>query len=264
MALCRLVKRSPPWDLLPRMENTAMRVLTPAEVWRTWDNGDHAEEKQDVLPSLFEEGTNPRALLITGENAGGKSLAVAILRQVSSELAEIEGGNLEVMDIGMNRRVAAGIERSFIFGHEATESTGNVSIRTAIRGIENSRERKHPHWLILDEPDIGVGDGYHQAIGQYFADFAKTLHTACMGFAVVTHSREIAREILAAGASSLRVGPDLRPVREWLEHGDRPKSIEDLLALQVEARNTKSKVTRLFELLKAERRQAATSRGLRV
>jgi DNA repair ATPase RecN len=241
-----------------------MRVISPAEVWKYWNNGDHADEKRDVLPSLFEEGTNPRALVITGENAGGKSLAVAILRQLSAELAKLEDGKLEVMDIGMNRRVAAGIERSFIFGHEATESTGNVSIRTAIRGIENSRARDQPHWLILDEPDIGVGDGYHQAIGQYFADFAKTLHPACMGFAVVTHSREIAREIVAAGASSLRVGPDLRPVHEWLEHGDRHKSIEDLLALRVEALNTKSKVTRLFELLKAERKQAVAPRGMRV
>lgn len=240
-----------------------MRLITPAEVWKTWDNGKHAEEKHEVLPSLFEEGANPRALLISGENAGGKSLAVAILRQVSNELAELEGGKLEVMDIGMNRRVAAGIERSFIFGHEATESTGNVSIRTAIRGIENSRDRDHPHWLILDEPDIGVGDGYHRAIGQYLADFASSLHPACMGFAVVTHSRDIAKEIVAAGASSLRVGPDLRPVQEWLAHGDRPKSVEDLLALQGEARDTKSKVTRLFEMLKAERKQSSAQRGMR-
>ncbi|MDW9481786.1 hypothetical protein GOB57_24360 [Sinorhizobium meliloti] len=219
-----------------------MRVFTPAEVWKTWDNGDHAEMKQEVLPSLFEEGTNPRALLITGENGGGKSLAVSILRQVSADLAEREGGKLEVMDIGMNRRIASGIERSFIFGHESTESTGNVSIRVALRGVANSRDRDHPHWLILDEPDIGVGDGYHEAIGRYLAGFAESLPPACMGFAVVTHSRVIAREIIAAGASSLRVGRDLRPVGEWLAIGDLPKSVDDLLALQAEVRNTKSQV----------------------
>jgi hypothetical protein len=239
-----------------------MRLITPAEVWKSWDYGDHAEEKQSVLPSLFEEGTNPRLLLISGENAGGKSLAVAILRRVSNELAGIEGGHLEVMDIGMNRRVAAGIERSFIFGHEATESTGNVSIRTAIKGIENSRSRDNPHWLILDEPDIGVGDGYHRAIGQYLADFASSLHPACMGLAVVTHSRDIAREIMNAGASSLRVGPDLRPVQDWLANGDRPKSVEDLMALQGEARNMKSKVTRLLEMLKAEKKPPVVSSKL--
>ncbi|MBY3432814.1 hypothetical protein HFN89_01320 [Rhizobium laguerreae] len=241
-----------------------MRVLTPAEVWKTWEEGDHPETKREVLPSLFEEGQNPRVLLITGENGGGKSLAVEILRQVSHDIAQAEGGKLEVLDIGMKRRVAAGIERSFIFGHETTESTGNVSIRVALRGVANSRDRDHPHWLILDEPDIGVGDGYHAAIGEYLADFANTLHPACMGFAVVTHSRAIARELIAAGASSLRVGADLRPVGEWLSDGDRPKSVADLLALQSVVSETRSNVNRLLEALRADKRQNGVSRGMEV
>jgi DNA repair ATPase RecN len=241
-----------------------MRLLTPAEVWKEWDNGEHADNKRDVLPSLFEEGTNPRFLLITGENGSGKSLAVEILRQVSNDIMKSEGGQLEVMDIGMKRRVAAGIERSFIFGHETTESTGNVSIRVALNGIANSREREHPHWLILDEPDIGVGDGYHAAIGEYFAEFANTLHPACMGFAVVTHSRVIAKELIAAGASSLRVGQDLRPIREWLANGDRPKSVADLLALQKTVRNTRSNVTKLFDTLREEKRQNEPSSGFKL
>ncbi|MBY3157323.1 hypothetical protein HFO56_33905 [Rhizobium laguerreae] len=241
-----------------------MRVLTPAEVWKTWVEGDHSEMKREVLPSLFEEGQNPRALLITGENGGGKSLAVEILRQVSHDIVQAEGGKLEIMDIGMKRRVAAGIERSFIFGHETTESTGNVSIRVALRGVANSRDRDHPHWLILDEPDIGVGDGYHAAIGEYLADFANTLHPACMGFVVVTHSRAIARELIAAGASSLRVGADLRPVGEWLSDGDRPKSVADLLALQSVVSETRSNVNRLLEALRADKRQNGVSRGMEV
>jgi Fe-S cluster assembly ATPase SufC len=241
-----------------------MRVVTPAEVWKEWENGDHAEAKREVLPSFFEEGTNPRCLLITGENGSGKSLAVEILRQVSHDILQAEGGKLEVMDVGMKRRVAAGIERSFIFGHETTESTGNVSIRVALRGVANSREREHPHWLILDEPDIGVGDGYHTAIGEYLADFANTLHPACMGFAVVTHSRAIAKELIAAGASSLRVGQDLRPIGEWLANGDRPKSVADLLALQETVRDKRSSVNRLFDTLRADKRQNESSRGMKV
>jgi DNA repair ATPase RecN len=167
------------------------------------------------------------------------------------------------MDIGMKRRVSAGIERGLIFGHEATESTGNVSIRVALRGVANSRSREHPHWLILDEPDIGVGDGYHTAIGEYLADFANTLHSACMGFAVVTHSRAIAKELIAAGASSLRVGQDLRPIGDWLANGDRPKSVSDLLSLQEAVRDTRSNVNRLFETLRAEKLQNGPSRGMK-
>jgi len=34
--------------------------------------------------------------------------------------------------------------------------------------------------------------------------------------------------MVAAGASSVRVGDGLRPVRKWIEKGDLPKTVEDL------------------------------------
>ena len=228
-------------------------MITPALVWNHWLASGHLELKDAAVPSLFEEGANPRLMVISGENGGGKSLVVEILRRVSRDLAEEEGRSVEVMDIGMRRRIAAGMERTFIFGHEATESTGNVSLRTALAGIRNSRDRDNDHWLCLDEPDIGVGEGYHRALGVHLAEFGRDLPPSCSGFVVVSHSRAVIAELVAAGASSLRVGTDLRPVAEWIEKGDIQKSVEDLLALQSTVRHTRSRVNELFDILKAER-----------
>nr|WP_250807340.1 hypothetical protein [Neorhizobium tomejilense] len=242
-------------------------MLTPSLVWNHWLSSGHLELKESAIPSLFEEGINPRLMVVTGENGGGKSLAIEIFRRISADMATAEGSRLEVIDIGMKRRVAAGIERTMIFGHEATESTGNVSIRTALKGIENSRTRDNDHWLVLDEPDIGVGDGYHEAIGQYLAAYGSNLPPLCSGLVVVSHSRAIVAELLNAGASSLRVGPDLRPVWEWIARGDIRKSVDDLLALQDEVRSTKSRVTELFNTLREEGRsagQASVPRTIRV
>jgi hypothetical protein len=235
-------------------------MLTPAAVWNHWLSSGHRDLKEAAIPSLFEEGTNPRLLVVTGENGGGKSLGVEIFRRLSDEMARERGTRLEVMDIGMKRRVAAGIERSFIFGHEATESTGNVSVRTAIAGVRNSSERENDHWLILDEPDIGVGEGYHDALGRYLAAYGTDLPPLCSGFVVVSHSRSLIARLVEVGASSLRVGSDLRPVREWIDKGDIRKSIDDLLALQTAVRSTRSLVTELFDTLKEERRVALPSR----
>lgn len=231
-------------------------MITPADTWSHWLDSGHRELKDAAVPSLFEDGVDPRLMVVTGINGGGKSLVVEILRRVSDDLAKAEDRKLEVMDIGMKRRISAGIERSFIFGHETTESTGNVSIRTALRGIQNSRERDHEHWLVLDEPDIGVGEGYHHALGEYLADHARALPASCSGFVVVSHSRVVVEGLLAAGASSLRVGSDLRPVSEWIANGDLKRSVGDLIALQTEVKDTRSKVNALLDTLREERKVA--------
>ena len=52
---------------------------------------------------------------------------------------------------------------------DKTSSTENISVRTALAGIRNSRDRTHPHILMLDEPDIGLSEGYQKALGEELA-----------------------------------------------------------------------------------------------
>lgn len=175
-------------------------------------------------PVLVETGSLERVWVVSGENAGGKSLFCRGLQGLA------RGGDrkVEVMRVGMENRTTSGIQRALMFGDESTESTGDISVKCLLAGLRTARSRETPHWLILDEPDIGVGEGYRRAIGELFAGFAADLPEMTLGFVVVTHAREIAAPMVAAGACSVRVGEDRRPVREWIEKGDLPKSVEDL------------------------------------
>lgn len=186
-------------------------------------------------PVLVEPGALQRVWVISGENAGGKSLFCRALQGMVRNRSKDAKTPVEVMRVGMDMRTTSGIQRAIMFGDENDDSTGKISISCLLSGMNTARGRENPHWLILDEPDIGVGEGYRRAIGELFADFGQDLPANTLGFMVVTHAREIAEPMVAAGASSVRVGPDLRPVAEWLAAGDLPKTREDLEALAATA-----------------------------
>lgn len=184
-----------------------------------------------VCPISIEPGHNRRVLLVTGENGGGKSLFTKAIATSARRQNKPWDKDFEVMSIGMELRTTSGIQRAFLFGDEGTDSTGKISIGTVLGGLRTIEARNNPHWLILDEPDVGVGEGYRRALGELLAQVSGDLPDQTFGLVIVTHSREIALPLIAAGATSVRVGEDRRPIREWIEKGDLPKSIEDLKSL---------------------------------
>ncbi|MCV9964616.1 hypothetical protein OIU34_22250 [Pararhizobium sp. BT-229] len=147
--------------------------LTPVDVWNDFlDTDEFKDQANAIIPSALESGERRDILVVTGENASGKSLAFMIINQLGRNFAKQDKVNLEVMDIGMGRRTKSGIEKALIFGDENIDSTGNISLKVMQTAVSTSRKRTNFHYLMLDEPDIGVGEGYHNAIGRFLADFA--------------------------------------------------------------------------------------------
>lgn len=214
-------------------ETSVLRALSPVKVWQEFlDMEKFNADRERLFPSRLDVGSREDVLVVTGENASGKSLAFLILNNLVRSFGKEDKIDVLVMDIGMSRRTKSGIEKAFMFGDEHLDSTGNISIKVMQTGVANSRNKESYHYLMLDEPDIGVGEGYHNAIGQYLSEFAAALPEKCLGLVVATHSRKITRKLLDTGASSLRLGSDLRHVKEWVMHGDIEKSLGDLEALK--------------------------------
>lgn len=188
------------------------------------------EEFVSICPLLVEPG-HPRLLLITGENAGGKTFVSGYLGQVLR--LDHEGPEkIEVMDIGMRRRTESGFGRSLIFGDESWESTGQISVKAITGAIRTSKGRENAHLIVLDEPDIGLSESYQHAVGELLAEFADEMPERMTGLVIVTHSRPLARALMRLAPTCVRVGDDLRPTGEWLEHGPLPRNAEDVKGLQ--------------------------------
>jgi hypothetical protein len=113
-----------------------------------------------ACPTAYEPArkASSRILLISGDNAGGKSFFCKYLSQFVREETK-----MEVMRIGMEMRTTGGMVRSFVFGDEGRCSTGELTAHSILGVIHNSRQRGHSHMVCLDEPDVGLSEGYQAA-----------------------------------------------------------------------------------------------------
>lgn len=189
-----------------------------------------------------------RLLVITGDNASGKSLFARLL---SARAKQIH--NLETMRISMELRSSAGIHQAFVYGDEAWQSTGIISVHSITGGIKACRTRTNPHVILFDEPDVGLSEGYQAAVGSLIAKFTSDMPTKTQYCVVVTHSRRLVRQLVQCKPHFLRIG-DSKTLEEFLQE-PRDCSIADLLALK----NTANERFRTIAALMEENRKGRKS-----
>lgn len=210
------------------------------------------------LPFRFDPGSDEaRLLVVTGDNATGKSF----FRQVFSAYCR-KNKVAEVMDIGMHRRTEAGMERAFIYGgSDRDNSTGCISLGPVTTAIRTAQGREQDHYVILDEPDLGLSEGYARAMGEYLGQYLVKPNAKTLGFVVMTHSRALAGELFQYLGQYEQVPHSLRmdrlggqalSMQEWLGSADPKRSVEDLLALPKQNRDLHLRLS----ALQNERRQS--------
>ncbi len=203
---------------------------------------------QGACPASIEPG-HEKLLVISGENAGGKSFFAKVMR---SRMREFDPA-CEWIPISMTTRTSSGMHRAFIFGDESTSSTGQTSFRAVRGALTTCRGRETPHVLVLDEPDIGLSEGYQGALGEMIDEFASDLPEMTKGLLVVSHARPLIGKLMHLDPTCVRVGDDLRPTREWLKDGDLPRSIADIEALRDKALNRFRAIHAAVEARKLEK-----------
>lgn len=183
----------------------------------TYDNTPAIEMKLDKGAS--------RLVLITGENATGKSFVRRVLH------ALLQRESIEFMHISAEGRSMGGFQRAFLYGSEEYESTGWISCKTIISGIKTCQGRDKPHVIFYDEPDLGLSEGYSAGLGLKIKDFVQNLPDKTFAIFITTHSRTLAKQLLPCCPYHLRLGgaPDLE---NWLKSEVIPLNIDDLAEIQ--------------------------------
>lgn len=91
------------------------------------------------------------------------------------------------------------------------------------------------NWLLLDEPDAGLAEGYGSALGIYLANFGNRLQGSAEGLIITSQSRKL----MCALTFHLQLTPHLvclgryeaeDPFQAWLED-ECERSVEEMLAL---------------------------------
>lgn len=180
---------------------------------------------------------HPQVLLVVGENCSGKSFFVESLRAWSAHHHGMASICVSIRErTGSGLSDMSGLRRSMMFGDECEQSTGACSARvveTAFSNVHSWAEAGRKPVLVLDEPEIGLSDGYARAMGQYLGQQAKTIPPGACGVVIVTHSRTLAgalRDELGVTPSFVRLEA-VQDFDAWVVSVEH-RSVEELLTLR--------------------------------
>jgi hypothetical protein len=180
------------------------------------------QNENDCLVANFTEGGKYPIVVITGENATGKSFIRRLYQLLFKEYC-----NIECIHLSQQGRSSSGIIKAFVYGDETWESTGDISGRTVRTGISTCNSRDNKHTIIWDEPDIGLSDSYSAGIGVEIRKFVENLPKLTFGVIVITHSKYLIKELLPLNPHHLRLG-DNKSLNSYLKERVKPKDISTL------------------------------------
>lgn len=238
------VPPSLPGDLTDLMTSVRIRSTMLINVVRTLRDHPGLNHAQSPFSFHLAEGVG-NVVVIVGENASGKSVMFKTLAQ------SLRPHGITGITLSIRERTSGddgGVRRAMMFGQEAQMSTGHVSVGVIERGFRNARnwaEQGNPNVLMLDEPELGLSDGYAGALGEFLAQEAQTLPENAHGLVVVTHSRSLVQRLCAALPTRphlIVMGDTPLTLEQWWGEPEL-RSVADLKALQERGRDARSRWT---------------------
>lgn len=186
-----------------------------------------------------------RLVFLAGPNATGKSLLARITQSIGREHFGTTPINISMTErTGSGLSEISGMRRMFMFGDESEQSTGATSASTALRGLDNAKsyaenDGKHA-LLVLDEPEIGLSEGYEYALGLLIGQKTLELPEKACGVLVVSHSKTLVeglRQSLGQDPTFVFTGKQDLTLDGWMSHKER-FTPEELLELNKQGHET--------------------------
>jgi hypothetical protein len=186
--------------------------------------------------STDSDNHDDNLILMSGENASGKSIVCRMLARMAAE-SGIE--HLEVSMGDRNGKNPFDKVRDFArYGEECAESTGYLTFQRILKDRKRLIAGDKDFVFTIDEAELGLSEEYHKALGQFIAEthiaFAET--GRCKMFLVCSHSKTLLNGILAALNSKpssllLSLSGCSTTLYEWLAMPVQHRTIDELLSL---------------------------------
>jgi predicted ATPase len=190
-----------------------------------WFKGESAP-----LKATYHEGdVESRVVIVAGTNASGKSLVLKVLS------AWLHQDKIEPITVSMKFRAGHevyGPQRVMMFGSEDDESTGVISTSAIKTAFVTARGRNSAHYVLLDEPDIGLSEEYAVPLGRFIGQFSADPGAHTQGMAIVSHSKPLIKGVLR----EVKLRPHfihmdgMTNLDDWLASNNE-RTIEELEAL---------------------------------
>jgi hypothetical protein len=204
------------------------------------------EELADAIGVDPDFDTSTQVLVVTGANAAGKSLLRKFMQQVVRQ-----DHDLECIHLSQQGRASSGIQRAFLYGDESWESTGCISCHSLLGSITTSRAREKDHMIILDEPEIGMGEELQAGSGLWLKEQLADWPEHLSGMVIMTHSRNFVREIMKFNGATFYNLEGMEK-DEWLNREIVPANPEDVKTL---GRERFRKISKILKDIKSDKEE---------
>ena len=183
-----------------------------------------------------------RVMVVVGDNAGGKSL---LRRLFQTFLKKNKSDQTEVIHLSQQGRSTSGFVRTVVYGSEDDGATSVISARTLVNSIRTSRGRENKHFIIYDEPEIGMSDESDLGAAIWLKEQLQDCPEQLRGIIICTHSRQFASQLMKLPYSKfIWMHHPEATVREWLDRTIKPIDPQKLMDVGLARWR---KITKIFE-----------------
>lgn len=190
------------------------------------------EERYKILKKVFENINVENISILTGSNGAGKSVIrtqmpflVAKhfnLKKDSSGLKGLVASTSQALRTGSNANWGA---LSGIMRDDSWTPTSLETIRQ-IKGVINAaKENKVCKYIVIDEPEIGMGLETQYALCDWLNPQLIELSEKNIGVLIITHSHEIVKRLKFDNFYNL---DNYKTSEEWLNREIKPIDLEEL------------------------------------
>lgn len=195
-------------------------------------------EKECKFPFTMDvKNQNSKVVIITGDNASGKSLLLKVLKNYAKKTFNIKSIMVSLKEqlnpLGVDQTEQ---RRMVCLKDDLNYSTGVSSVESVKRSFDIMKKwtQDSDTIILLEEPEIGLAQGYEYALGQFIAEntLKEKDNEAFSGLIIITHSKNVMKGILEQGVEPIfiNMGKDFISMENWLNIDDK-KTVGQLLEL---------------------------------
>lgn len=186
---------------------------------------------------------DPRFVLLLGDNASGKSLAVRVLSSYLKATFKKATVPISIRErVGNPFNEMGGFAKTMVYGFEHEQSTGATTI-SAIQGAipQLGSDPQQYACVSLDEPELGLSERFHAPLAKLI--YQGFVEAPEAGFLLTTHSRRLVKTLLdlmpqpptllyfTTSEAPLTTGEGTpTSIEAWLQD-NTDRSLDDLLTL---------------------------------
>lgn len=184
---------------------------------------DYIEQLDKVIKPAAKKVKLNKVTVLTGKNGSGKSLVRKLVGVYLNKRLKLPEDNRIVAQTSLQQRTESRPEFGALSSamHDSSDMPTSYETFNKIEALLKICSDAHKRFIVIDEPEIGMGEEMIAALVIYLNKAFKKLPKGCLGVLIITHNRYIVENL-----KSEFINLEGMNRKEWLTREIVPTNIE--------------------------------------